>query len=383
MDVRGPYNTAQARRRLLFATLAALSTYAAYRTWQEKRRIRQGIERTVAALQRCTETAVTRATACVVAGTIQGIAAVRPEAVEAAAPTESWQAMALEKLVGLLTTRAGMDLVSLAVAVGAQHSTAAILQHMSHQRYTGMSPPPPTSASAAASVASSDGRAQSVDGAAQHLATNRHFSTSQVPPDNPMLRQLLSWAATRKGERCVVAVMAAAARDSTRAYTDSLVGCNTYDDMFAAASRPEHRKLLQEMTVTATREAVVTYLYPPSQPNRRAGPETTSRSWADTVQTVGQGAKGCIKQVTSNSRYAALAIPVLLCASSKGIAQGCKHALSRARYGESTMERVPSSDLAIIALVLVVGMAFVIICVTSAGARMQTLLLPAFKTSLV
>jgi hypothetical protein len=50
---------------------------------------------------------------------------------------------------------------------------------------------------------------------------------------------------------------------------------------------------------------------------------------------------------------------------------------------ESTMERVPSSDLAIIALVLVVGMAFVIICVTSAGARMQTLLLPAFKTSLV
>jgi hypothetical protein len=34
---------------------------------------------------------------------------------------EPWQAVALEKLVGLLTTNAGMDLVSLAVAVGAQH----------------------------------------------------------------------------------------------------------------------------------------------------------------------------------------------------------------------------------------------------------------------
>jgi len=60
-----------------------------------------------------------------------------------------------------------------------------------------------------------------------------------------------------------VAAMAAAARNSTRAYMDSLAGGNTYDDLFAAAFRPEHRDVLREMTTMATREAVATYLCPP------------------------------------------------------------------------------------------------------------------------
>ena len=65
--------------------------------------------------------------------------------------------------------------------------------------------------------------------------------------------------------------MAAAARNSTRAYMDSLAGGYTYDDLFAAAFRPEHREVLRELTTMATREAVATYLRPP--PPFQARPE--------------------------------------------------------------------------------------------------------------
>lgn len=75
-----------------------------------------------------------------------------------------------------------------------------------------------------------------------------------------------SWS-SMQGERFVVAAMAAAARNSTRAYMDSLAGGNTYDDLFAAAFRPEHRAVLRDLTTMATREAVATYLCPP-QPTR-------------------------------------------------------------------------------------------------------------------
>ncbi len=62
--------------------------------------------------------------------------------------------------------------------------------------------------------------------------------------------------------------MAAAARNSTRAYMDSLAGGYTYDDLFAAAFRPEHREVLRELTTMATREAVATYLRPPHSSRR-------------------------------------------------------------------------------------------------------------------
>jgi len=63
----------------------------------------------------------------------------------------------------------------------------------------------------------------------------------------------------------VVSAMAAAARNSTSAYMDSLGAGNTYDDLFAAAFRPQHREVLRDLTVMATREAVATYLCPPLQ----------------------------------------------------------------------------------------------------------------------
>ncbi len=63
----------------------------------------------------------------------------------------------------------------------------------------------------------------------------------------------------------MVSAMAAAARNSTSAYMDSLGAGNTYDDLFAAAFRPQHREVLRDLTVMATREAVATYLCPPLQ----------------------------------------------------------------------------------------------------------------------
>ncbi len=63
--------SARARKRLLIAVLVGTGSYAAYRAWKDQEKIRKGIDRTVSALQRCTETALTRATACIIAGTIQ------------------------------------------------------------------------------------------------------------------------------------------------------------------------------------------------------------------------------------------------------------------------------------------------------------------------
>ena len=51
--------------------------------------------------------------------------------------------------------------------------------------------------------------------------------------------------ATVQGERFVVAAMAAAAQNSTRACMDSLGNGNTFDDLFSAAFRPEHREVLR------------------------------------------------------------------------------------------------------------------------------------------
>jgi hypothetical protein len=158
----------RARRRLIVAAALGVSGYAAYCAWRDNERLRKAVRSTASELQRCSEAALTRTTACVVAGAVRGVAAVRPQvrssvasaiwrhhfchphilkcstyryskhihaqggakvtgprtavqAVETPELREPWQAVALEKLVGLLTTNAGMDLVSLAVAVGAQH----------------------------------------------------------------------------------------------------------------------------------------------------------------------------------------------------------------------------------------------------------------------
>lgn len=118
---------------------------------------------------------------------------------EAPAPTEPWQAMALEKLVGLLTTRAGMDLVSLAVAIGAQHSTAAVLQHMNSQR--GLGPPltcSPIAAAASPAAVSSDGRERPSNSSPSQHFTRSPVLAAEAPHSNPIVGQLLSWATSRE-----------------------------------------------------------------------------------------------------------------------------------------------------------------------------------------
>lgn len=107
------------------------------------------------------------------------------------------------------------------------------------------------------------------------------------------------------------------------------------------------------------------------------------RSWGDTVQLVSQGTKAAVRQVTANSRCAALAIPILLYASSKGIALGCKDVLSRSRLAGTAMDLTPRNvtDMALMLLLLLATMAVVIFFAMGLGVRMQTLLLPASSAS--
>ncbi len=74
-----PALSQRVRRRLLVAALLGAGGYAAYRVWRDDARLRKAVRSTVAELQRAGEAALTRATSCVVAGTVQGIAAVRPQ----------------------------------------------------------------------------------------------------------------------------------------------------------------------------------------------------------------------------------------------------------------------------------------------------------------
>lgn len=69
----------RARRRLVVAAALGVGGYAAYCTWRDNARLRKAVRSTAAELQRCGEAALTRATACVVAGTVQGVAMVRPQ----------------------------------------------------------------------------------------------------------------------------------------------------------------------------------------------------------------------------------------------------------------------------------------------------------------
>lgn len=375
--MEGPVLSQRARRRLVVAAALGMGGYAAYCTWRDNARLRKAVRSTAAELQRCGEAALTRATACVIAGTVQGVAMVRPQAVEAPAPREPWQAMVLEKLIGLLTTNAGMDLVSLAVAVGAQHSVAAFCEHWAAQRRAAATQQQaalrrgrPTNghrngAQHAPSNRQPQGQqgqqGQQHHGAAAQQQGQAHPQPQQHPqrwPTNgaddmdggptrqighPIVAQLLDWAATPQGERFVVKAMAAAAANSTRAYMDTLGAGNTYDDIFAAAFAPGHREALKELTVMATREAVSTYLCPP-QPHRADREAASGRharrqqdgsSWSSTLHSIGSGTAFLIKQVSHNSRAAAVALPVVVLASSKGLALGCRDAFSRFRADPS------------------------------------------------
>ena len=124
----------------------------------------------------------------------------RPQALDAPAPKEPWQAMALEKLLGLLTTRAGMDLVSLAVAVGAQHSTAAALQHFSGAGWDlrrSIAPqPPPEVATARAAAAAGGGDDVSISSGGRRNSISSAVSAAETETSSRVVTQLLSWAAT-------------------------------------------------------------------------------------------------------------------------------------------------------------------------------------------
>lgn len=108
--------------------------------------------------------------------------------------------MALEELLGLLTTRAGMDLVSLAVAVGAQHSTAAALQHFSgagrnlRRSIAPQAPPEVATAQAAAAAVGADDVSTSSSGNRNSISSA--VSASETETSSRVVTQLLSWAAT-------------------------------------------------------------------------------------------------------------------------------------------------------------------------------------------
>jgi hypothetical protein len=271
---------------------------------------------------------------------------------------EPWQAVALEKLVGLLTTNAGMDLVSLAVAVGAQHSVAALCQHWAAQRRAAEAQrasgqPRPTNGHRQ-TAQQGNGHRQP----AEQEQKQQHGQLYQQPPNGPLydyvghpvVAQLLEWASTPQGERFVVRAMAAAATHSTRAYMESLGAGTTYDDIFAAALAPRHREALKELTVMATREAVATYLCPPPQHRVIAGGSATTRhqqstSWSATLRSVGNGTAFVIKQVSNNSRAAAIALPVVVLATSRGLALGCRDAVARLRADPSAATPFEGSTL--------------------------------------
>lgn len=69
----------RARRRLVVAAALGVGGYAAYCSWRDSERLRRAVRSTAAELQRCSEAALTRTTACVVAGAVRGVAAVRPQ----------------------------------------------------------------------------------------------------------------------------------------------------------------------------------------------------------------------------------------------------------------------------------------------------------------
>jgi hypothetical protein len=69
----------RARRRLVVAAALGVGGYAAYCAWRDSERLRRAVRSTAAELQRCSEAALTRTTACVVAGAVRGVAAVRPQ----------------------------------------------------------------------------------------------------------------------------------------------------------------------------------------------------------------------------------------------------------------------------------------------------------------
>ena len=69
----------RARRRLVVAAALGVSGYAVYCAWRDSERLRRAVRSTAAELQRCSEAALTRTTACVVAGAVRGVAAVRPQ----------------------------------------------------------------------------------------------------------------------------------------------------------------------------------------------------------------------------------------------------------------------------------------------------------------
>lgn len=110
--------------------------------------------------------------------------------------------MALEKLLGLLTTRAGMDLVSLAVAVGAQHSTAAALQHFSsgqrdlRHSTAPRAPPEATTARVVATAVGGSGSVPTNVGRPHAAGALPAGMPSEQDTSNPIVAQLLTWAAS-------------------------------------------------------------------------------------------------------------------------------------------------------------------------------------------
>jgi hypothetical protein len=77
--MEGPVLSHRARRRLVVAAALGVGGYAAYCAWRDSERLQKAVRSTAAELQRCSEAALTRTTACVVAGAVRGVAAVRPQ----------------------------------------------------------------------------------------------------------------------------------------------------------------------------------------------------------------------------------------------------------------------------------------------------------------
>lgn len=146
---------------------------------------------------------------------------------------------AFDRVLAAVLSDRGQSLVGLAVSMGAKGMVAAYVE-----------------ASARAAAAAADaGR----------------------PPRPDPADRALDFLSTSRGQQLAVLAVAAAAGSGTRAYMETTLGVNLYEDLFESMAKPRHLDAVKQCMGSFARELVGAALSPQQPPQAQAAPPSSQQ----------------------------------------------------------------------------------------------------------